>query len=433
MGIRISHLVIIVMLTGFFCFHESEAKSELEGKNRGASLSTPVRWVLRLNRQVDDQMRGEIFAQYGFRELQYLLQIDTWIVEVQKEFVAQERAELERDLRFEWIEMEGKLRASEIAPNDPFYLPQQNNLRTIGLGDAWIFSTGSPHWPIAILDSGIDLDHPDLMDKVWINQGEIPNNSLDDDSNNFIDDWIGWNFVSDNAIPQDDYSHGSHVAGIAAAETFNLTGIAGIAWDTPIMVLKVLNSGGEGSSTDVAEAILYAADNGARVINLSLGASQEFQVIKNAVIYARSKDCLVIAAAGNSGGAVEYPAAQPEALAITATTNDDQTTSFSNRGPQVDLAAPGVNILSANSTGSYYFNTGTSMSTPHVSGVAALVWALHPDWSSIQISQVLTSTAKDVWAGGRDDLTGWGRLDASAAVRNDLHVQYFPLFFSSEE
>jgi subtilisin family serine protease len=194
------------------------------------------------------------------------------------------------------------------------------------------------------------------------------------------------------------------------------------------MPLKVLNSSGDGLASDVAQGILYASDNHARIINLSLGDDQEFQVITDAVIYARSQGCLVVAAAGNTGGPVEYPAAQPEALAVAATNNNDLPWSYSNRGPPIDLAAPGVGIFSANSTGFYYDSSGTSMSTAHVSGVAALVWSLHPEWSVDQVTLVLKSTAMDVWAPGRDDLTGWGRVDASAAVYySSFKYAYFPV------
>jgi subtilisin family serine protease len=209
--------------------------------------------------------------------------------------------------------------------------------------------------------------------------------------------------------------------------------MAGIAWQTPVMALKALNSTGSGDASAVAEAILYAADNGARVINISLGSEESFQVIADAAAYALVKGCLLAAAAGNSAGAVEYPAALPGVLAVSATDNNDIPAQFSNRGPQVDLAAPGVDIFSANKSGSYSILSGTSMSTAHISGVATLLWSLRPDWTAIQVSQALTTTVVDVWAAGRDDLTGWGRVNAAAAVESGLFRTYIPIYWATEE
>jgi len=193
------------------------------------------------------------------------------------------------------------------------------------------------------------------------------------------------------------------------------------------MAVKVLNSSATGAASDVAEGILYAADNGARILNLSLGDAKQYQAITQAVVYAHNKGCLIVAAAGNTTSAVEYPAAQAEALAIAATTDTDIPASFSNRGPQVDLAAPGVNIFSANGSSAYYLSSGTSAATPQVSGLAALVWSLQPNWTSAQVTSIMTSTAQDVWAPGLDNLTGWGRIAAAAAVKAALPHRYLPV------
>ena len=391
-------------------------------------LAAQTRWLFHPDPLIDTRRLQGLFADHGIQPEKYLPQIQVWVVRTNQPLTSQALDSLRLDPRVDWIEPDGLLHASAIVPNDPLFIPQQPNLAVIGMPQAWSYTTGAPTWPIAVLDTGIDLDHPDLQSKIWVNSAEAPGNGVDDDANGFVDDVVGWNFVADNAIPQDDYSHGSHVSGIAAAATNNGVGVAGIAWLAPVMPLKVLNSAGDGLASDVAQGILYAADNQARIINLSLGDDEEFQVITAAVIYARSHGCLVVAAAGNSGGPVEYPAAQPEALAVAATNNNDVPWSNSNRGPEVDLAAPGVEIFSADSTGFYYSSSGTSMSAAHVSGVAALVWSLHPEWSVDQVTQVLTATALDIWAPGRDNLTGWGRIDASAAVYYSyLKFAYFPL------
>jgi thermitase len=368
----------------------------------------------------------QMFASYGLLPHIYLPQIRVWVVQTLSVAFPETLVNLKDDPRILWAEPDGILTISELVPDDPYYLPQQANLRLMGLPWAWSFTTGSSDWPVAVIDTGIDLDHPDLQSKVWINLDEIPANGLDDDGNTYIDDVNGWNFVNDSNSSQDDQSHGSHVSGILAAQTNNNTGIAGVAWSTPVMALKALNSAGKGNAGDVAEAILYAADNGARILNLSFGDDLEYQAIHDAIVYARGKGCLVAAAAGNTGGAVEYPAAQPGVIAVAATDQNDLPASFSNRGPEIAVAAPGVNIYSADRFGGYFLASGTSASTPQVSGLAALIWDLRPGWSADQVTQAITSTAKDVWSGGRDNLTGWGRIDAGAAIFASLEHTFLP-------
>jgi len=358
---------------------------------------------------------------HGLRVRRQIPRIGVWEVEGATETHDALLAALRRDPDVLWAEPNGWVHASGVVPNDTFYQAQQGHLRLIGLPEAWVFTTGDAN-PIAVIDTGVDLDHPDLEAKVWTNADEIPGNDVDDDGNGYVDDVHGWDFVNGDAEPQDDQSHGSHVAGIAAAHTDNATGIAGVAWQSPIMPLKVLDNQGDGTWADVAEAIIYAADNGARILNLSLGGEESSQTIKEAVSYAQSQGCLVVAAAGNSDSQpapVDYPAALPGVVAVAATTDDDTPASFSNRGPEVDATAPGVDIFSASRSGSYYFNSGTSMATPHVSGLAALVWSLQPAWTADQVTHVITSTAHDVYSPGWDARTGWGRIDAQAAI---LHL-----------
>jgi subtilisin family serine protease len=394
-------------------------------KPSSVDVST-VYTVVRFHAGMDSSEKNQWLIRKQILSVKVLPQIDTWIFELSADTVDQWMQDFYSDPNVVWAQEEGWVYASGITPDDPYYQPQQENLRLIGLPSAWEFNRGDAN-PIAIVDTGIDLTHSDLHAKIWANEDELPENGFDDDGNGFVDDVVGWNFVSNNALPQDDNGHGSHVAGIAAAHTNNSVGIAGVAWHNPIMPLKALNNNGAGQASHVAAAILYAVDQGARIINLSLGSIEEQLVIRDAVIYALEKDCLVIAAAGNTASAVEFPAAQPGVLAVSATTNQDLPATFTNRGPEVDIAAPGVNIFSANQRGGYYISSGTSQSTPHVSGLAALIWSLQPEWSALQVSQVITSTAKDVWSPGKDNLTGWGRIDTQKAVFKALKQYYIPL------
>lgn len=327
-----------------------------------------------------------------------------------------------------WLEPNHVVYAADIVPNDNFYNAQQENLRVIGLPSAWELTTGE-RIPVAIIDTGVDLDHPDLVHNIWVNSAEIPDNAFDDDGNGFVDDVVGWDFVNDDSIPQDDNSHGSFVAGIVAAQSNNVTGIAGVSWYAQIVSLKVLNNVGTGNSADVAEAIIYAADNGVSIINLSLETELESQVLADAVDYAVNEGCLLIAAVGNGGGAVAYPAKFPDVLAVSATNNNDVPWTFSNQGAEVDIAAPGVDIFSTNRLGSYSDGlNGTSFAAPHVAGVAALVMSVDSQLTAVQVRQILITTSTDVWSPGWDLLTGWGRLDADAALRKASEQQvYLPL------
>jgi len=431
-SVRMMKRLVLAWTVFLFSFHPSL----LPGLSYAAAQAdqTKLRLLFQFNPVYSSMGLPDYLPSQSVRSGRYFHQIAVWLVEIPAQDVERSLRALQTDPQIAWAQRDGLVQASDWTPDDPFYMPQQTNLRVIGMPYAWGLAQGASDWPIAVLDTGADLDHPDLDGKLWANPDEIPANVIDDDLNGYIDDVLGWNFVAKNEIPQDDYSHGSHVAGVAAARTNNQTGIAGVALQTPVMALKVLDSAGNGLASDVAEGILYAVDNGARILNLSLGSKDEFLVITHAVRYAHEQGCLVIAATGNTGGAVEYPAAIPEVLAIAATNNSDIPASFSNRGPQVDLSAPGVDIFSLDQYGFYGVNSGTSFSTPHVSGVAALVWGYHPDWTAAQVTEVLTSTAHDVWSSGRDDLTGWGRVDAAAAIRSlSPHRCYLPVVYSAAE
>ena len=347
--------------------------------------------------------------------------------------------DLRRMQQVAFVELDYAAHATDIiTPTDPGW-PIQWGPAKIGAPAAWSLVTDTTGIVIAIVDSGIKLDHEDLAAQRWINSDEIPGNFSDDDGNGKIDDVNGWHFYqrwsgssfvpAENSNVQDDYGHGTHVAGIAAAVTNNGVGIAGIAPGARVMPVKVLDQYGNGWYSDIALGIAYAADNGARVINLSLGGAEDSQTLRSAVDYARSRGALVVAATGNTGGAVLYPAAYDPVLAVAATDASDQVAYFSNRGPQVDVAAPGVDIYSTWPwvTG-YFTKSGTSMAAPHVSGVAALIWARWPGLSADMVAGDITRTALDVGAPGWDVDTGWGRVDAYRAVKNDsIKLVFLPM------
>ena len=329
-------------------------------------------------------------------------------------------AALRRNPLVEYAEPNYILYAIDTNPDDTYFNPpysRQWGLTQIQAPAAWDVTTGSSDTTIAIVDSGIDLGHADLMEKIWVNDDETPGDGLDNDGNGKVDDVNGWDFANNDNNPQDDHGHGTHVAGIAAAQTNNGKGIAGVSWGAQLMALKVLNAGGTGTYADVANAVTYAANNGAKIINLSLGGSDPSSVLEDAVEYAHHHlGCVVVAATGNTSGAVLYPAKYAEAFAVAATDSNDQQYWSSNYGPEVDVAAPGVSIYSTYLGGGYTYMTGTSMAAPHVAGLAALIWSACPSYTNDEVESRIEMTAVDLGAAGWDLYYGHGRIDAYGAL-----------------
>jgi subtilase family serine protease len=251
---------------------------------------------------------------------------------------------------------------------------------------------------VAVLDTGVDRNHSDLSNNIWKNTKEIAGNGKDDDGNGYIDDVYGWNFDSNNNNTLDVNSHGTHVAGTIAGVK-NGVGVTGIAYDAKIMPVKVLGDSGSGEDSGVAKGIRYAVDNGANVINLSLGGDEPNSEIESAIKYAASKGVIVVMAAGNSSGSEPiYPAryAKNWGLAVGAIDKYQDMAYFSNEAGATTLpyvTAPGVDIYSTLPGNSYGFKDGTSMATPHVAGVIALMLSAKKGLTDAQVRQIVTSTA----------------------------------------
>lgn len=281
----------------------------------------------------------------------------------------------------------------EVYPNDP-YFEQQWGLSLIEAPKAWSLTRGRPTVLIAVLDSGIDLDHPDLADKL----------RTDED----------WDFVEEDDVAEDQNGHGTHVAGIAAAATNNGEGIPGLGWEATLLSVRVLDAAGSGYASDLAAAIRYAADHGAQVINMSLGGPASCpSYVQSAVDYAYEKGVLLVAAAGNmQGNTPNFPANCNHVLGVAATNSDDTRASYSNYGSHVSIAAPGTSIYSTLVGGWYGYKSGTSMATPHVAGLAALVWARYPTYTPDQVASAILDNADDLDSPGWDMYTGCGRINA---------------------
>ena len=280
------------------------------------------------------------------------------------------------------------------SPDDP-YFGLQWGLTKVEAAQAWDVTNGSGSINIAILDTGVDLDHPDLADKLISNI----------------------NF-SNSATTDDVYGHGTHVAGIAAAMTNNGVGVAGLSYTSTIMNVKVLSDAGAGAYSWIASGIIWATDNGAEVINMSLGGSSDSPTLEDAINYAWSKGVVVVAAAGNSGTASPfYPAYYTNCIAVAATDVNDAKASWSNYGDWVDVAAPGVSIYSTLKNDGYGYKSGTSMASPHVAGLAALVFTTLSDANgdgklNDEVRSQIEVNCDDIGVSG----IGHGRINAARAV-----------------
>ncbi|MFC1767768.1 S8 family serine peptidase [Candidatus Margulisiibacteriota bacterium] len=334
-----------------------------------------------------------------------------------------------------------------VVPNDPSY-QYQWGLQKIAAASAWDVHKGDSDVVVAVIDTGVDYRHQDLASNIWVNPGEIAGNGIDDDNNGYIDDMYGWDFVDvpaewiyqgedgapEDNDPMDFLGHGTHVAGIASGVTNNSIGAAGTSWDSRIMCLRSGYLAWDGYGyldlVDAVEAIYYAADNGADIINMSWGSLYNSVLVEDAINYAHSKGCFMTASAGNvdSYDAQKhfYPAAYDHVVAVSATDRYDKISIwnffvFSNFGSFVDLSAPGTSILSCLPGNSYAYESGTSMAAPFVAGAAALVKAKYPDWTAEQIEQHLKDTSDDIYSLNQAFLAGKlgaGRLNIQKALGN---------------
>jgi len=296
--------------------------------------------------------------------------------------------------------------ASIPAISDGYY-SEQWSLSKAEVQKAWELGATGAGVTIAIIDTGVDVNHPDLK-------------------NNLVQGYNAITGRTGDTSVQDNNGHGTHVAGIAAA-ALNGDGVVGVAYQAKIMPIKAMDRSGEGVDYVVADGIVWAVDHGAQIVNLSLGGQTESKILQSAIEYAQENGVLVVAAAGNrdenssgdTGKSITFPASEPGVLAVTATDKSDKVPSFSVTGPEAGLAAPGEEIISDywQKRSGYATVTGTSMAAPFISGVAALVWGLHPELTAQQVKTILEDSALDLGTPGRDSNYGYGRVNAYWAVR----------------
>lgn len=304
----------------------------------------------------------------------------------------------------------------------------------IDMENAWEITQGDSNIIVAVIDEGAKMDHPEFAGRIWINKEEIRNNGIDDDQNGYVDDYNGWDFANKDNDATDDQGHGTNVAGIIGANGNNSIGFAGVDWKAKLMILKALDQDGNGLYSWWTEAITYAVDHGARVINLSLGGSSASTSLQNAVKYALDHGVVVVACMMNTNSDVTYyPAAYTGVIAVGSTNPDDSrsspfpwsATSGSNYGNHISVSAPGNYIYGLD----YQSNTnytsywaGTSQAAPHVAGVAALLLAQDAKRTPAQIKSILETTAEDLVGKSSEDTQGWdkyhgyGRINAFLAL-----------------
>jgi len=386
----------------------------------------PDRVLVRFKPDVADAYAEGLLRSYGFSAVRKIPRIGVYSVRTSPgSSVAETLAMLRRNGDIELARPDYRTRLAD-TPNDPFFTRYQYNLRNRGgvldipqgiqlqttagadikASPAWDVAKGNPETVIAILDSGVDMTHPELAAKVVS---------------------AGRDFANDDDDATDDHWHGTHVAGIAAADTDNSEGIAGVAWNCKILPVKVTGADGTGFYSWIIDGIIWAADQGADVINLSLGGDFDDPFLEDACKYAFERGVVLVASAGNDAGSVLYPAAYDSyVLAVAATDYNDEPADFSNSGPQVDVAAPGIYIMGPVPQWSveeanlpYGFASGTSQAAPHVAGLAALILSLKPELKPADVMKIICYTADDVnkstWP-GRDDIVGYGRINMERAL-----------------
>ena len=272
--------------------------------------------------------------------------------------------------------------------------------------EAWDIHTGGPEIVVAVIDTGVDYNHRDLQGNMWVNSDEIPSNGVDDDENGYVDDVYGYDFINDDSDPIDDHGHGTHCSGIIAADGDNGLDITGVCWDARIMGLKFLGADGYGDTEDAISAFYYAVENGADVTSNSWGGGGYSQAMEEAIDYAYSQGVVMVAAAGNDDSdSPFYPAYYDHMIAVAATDSADQKASFSNYGNWVDIAAPGVDVLSLRADGTSMGTTyddyttiasGTSMACPHFAGACALLLSFNTTLTNDDVYDILMGTVDPI-------------------------------------
>ena len=433
---------------------EYEERCILVKFEEGIDISTPQKVLKTIETIVNSNpyFGSVLSAKHAFSGLETNVEkkcrygLDRWI-KVMFESVDDLFEELERWKNHQFV-LDAQLNhrmTFYLEPNDPYYYSSGSwgqefqdlyGMHLIDAAGAWDVSTGGNDFVVAVVDTGIDYNHEDIIDNLWINEDEIPDNGVDDDNDGFVDNIYGADFSYDDGDPIDGHGHGTHCAGTVAGVGNNAIGVVGMNWQCKIMAVTGLDDEGSGDSQILADALCWAVDNGANVLSNSWGpwgGNPSDPIVEDAVCYVYGEDCVVVFAAGNDNADVQdySPANMNITIAVAATDYQDTKAPFSNWGDLIDVSAPGVEILSLRAAGTdmygdgvhivddnYYYADGTSMACPHVAGLAALIRSFVPDFANYEVLERIVSTTEDIydmnpWYVG---LLGSGRINASEAL-----------------
>lgn len=428
-GILFAALAIILALTAALPASGAAAQPSLPPLLPPPAVQpgafAPGRVLVGWSEGADERARSALLAAQGWRTVRRSDELNVDLVAVPKGEEMAAIAALQADpsvayaepdylayaagtLAVETRQTSPPLSALGVQPNDTYWTAQWP-LRRIQLPQAWELTQGDAAVVVAVVDSGVDLGHPEFAGRL------LP----------------GFDYVEWDGVPQDQYGHGTHVAGVIAAAGNDGRGVAGSAWGIRVLPLRALDRNGVGTASNITWAVLAASSQNVEVINLSLALSGPSTTLHDAIVAASSNNILIVAATGNDSqpglppAPVRYPAAYPQVVAVAATTHWEDRAYYSNGGPEVELAAPGGEasdpVISASLNGSYALLYGTSIATAHVSGVAALLSTYAPQWGAQAVRDALRNTADKVGAtpyvSGRNDRLGYGRINAAAALR----------------
>ncbi len=388
----------IAFLAGIFCLF-------LTARGWGQNLVTPSAFSTGHSPYVEDELlvqpkagvseakSSQILSEQGATEFDEIPQIRVKVIKVPAHALEKVKAALAHNPHINFVENNNFIEPM-LMPNDPSFTSEWH-LTKISAPQAWDISRGSAGVTIAILDSGVDPTHPDLAGKLV----------------------GGYNFMANNTDTHDVYGHGTKVAGSAAAIDNNGIGVAGVAWESPIMPLVVADSTGYATWSALASATTWAADRGVRVMNMSFASTSGSSTLQNAINYAWNKGALIFASAGNYSTSTPYfPASGQNVIAVSATTSTDSLASWSNYGNWVTMSAPGDSILTTTNGGGYGTVSGTSFSSPIAAAVAALVIGTNPSLTNVQVAQILKDNADDLGTASFDPYFGYGRVNAYKSV-----------------
>ena len=356
--------------------------------------SVPDEILLKFKPGVNQKAKDAVMKRYGITTKDTIPQIDVIVAKVPERAKGKVIQALSHNPFIEYAEPNRILEVQETIPNDPYYLTRQFGLPRIGMPIAWDITKGSSSIVVGVVDTGLFEGHEDLVGK------SVP----------------GKSFVSYTESTDDDNAHGTRVSGVIAALTNNGTGVGSLGWNTSVMPLKACNNLGYCSQSDIAEAVVFAVDNGVKVANLIVSGCGELdQGIQDAVNYAWSRGVVTACAAGNDGIYVDYTHTE-NVIIVGATDGNDNKADHSNFGPGLDVLAPGTGVMTTERNGSYTSQAGTSSSAPHVSALAALIMSAKPSLTNQQVVDIITQTPQDMIDPGWDQYSGWGRINAAAAL-----------------